>query len=311
MNPLIKLAKNEDGAALVLVALAMVGLMGFAALVVDVGGMYSAKAKLQNAADAAALAGARELPDVSTAISTVENYAERNGVPKEQTAATTPYDGDSKLIEVICTRNVSYTFARVLGFTDTDISARAVAKSYSEWDGDALPFMNLDDDYENNSEIVAWEKTTPGDFESINEYEIVNEDDPDTVYFRVNYMDGVELTKGTVATVKQEVGYIYNRHKPQYPGGPYKPVYVLSLSADVMRSGQIKLADGSYRPLDKLKNKDVVDPSQIVLLECIFHTYDEQAKNLYLKVTDVFDIANDELPPDYVSPDGADSKLVT
>lgn len=72
--------KNEDGTALVLVAVLMVGLMGCAALVIDVGTMYSTKAKLQKAADAAALAAARKLPNIGAAITTAENYAELNGV---------------------------------------------------------------------------------------------------------------------------------------------------------------------------------------------------------------------------------------
>ena len=50
-----------------MVALLLGVLLGFAALVVDVGMMYTEKAKLQNAADAAALAGAQNLPNATTA----------------------------------------------------------------------------------------------------------------------------------------------------------------------------------------------------------------------------------------------------
>ena len=267
------------------------------------GAMYSTKAELQNAADAAALAAARRLPNIGAAITTAEYYAELNGVDNEITA-TTPYDGDSTKIEVVCTRNVPYTFARVLGFTDIDISARAVAKHYSQWAGEALPFINLDDDYEKDREIVAWEKTTPGDFESINDYEIFYPDDPELCYFLVDYMNGVELKKGTVATIKQEVGYVYNQHYPD------KPVYVLSLSSAAMNSGQVMLIDGSYRSLSGLKNGDVVHPSQLVLLECTFDNYDYSQKSLYLTVLKVYDIANKEFPPDYVSPEGGTSRLV-
>ncbi|MGI6551003.1 MAG: pilus assembly protein TadG-related protein [Syntrophomonadales bacterium] len=304
MNMLARFIKNEDGTALVLVAVLMVGLMGCAALVIDVGAMYSTKAELQNAADAAALAAARRLPNIGAAITTAEYYAELNGVEEYEITATTPYDGDSTKIEVVCTRNVPYTFARVLGFTDIDISARAVAKHYSQWAGEALPFINLDDDYEKDREIVAWEKTTPGDFESINDYEIFYPDDPELCYFLVDYMNGVELKKGTVATIKQEVGYVYNQHYPD------KPVYVLSLSSAAMNSGQVMLIDGSYRSLSGLKNGDVVHPSQLVLLECTFDNYDYSQKSLYLTVLKVYDIANNEFPPDYVSPEGGTSRLV-
>src|SRR5260221_14560547 len=52
-------AENRSGQALVLVAIALVALIGFAALAIDVGHAYAQRRQLQNAADAAALAGAR------------------------------------------------------------------------------------------------------------------------------------------------------------------------------------------------------------------------------------------------------------
>lgn len=53
--------KRQRGSMLVLIALAIVVLIGMTGLVVDLGYMYSVKAQLQNAADAAALAGAAKL----------------------------------------------------------------------------------------------------------------------------------------------------------------------------------------------------------------------------------------------------------
>ncbi|MDD2497956.1 MAG: pilus assembly protein TadG-related protein [Desulfitobacteriaceae bacterium] len=122
-----KIIRNEDGQALVLFALLLVVLMGFTALVIDVGKLRLTKTHMQNAADAAALAGAQDLPNESKAKSTAKNYAELNGVEKSKTTVTTSYKGDSKKIEVVCTKNVQYSFGRVLGFTSTDVSARAVA----------------------------------------------------------------------------------------------------------------------------------------------------------------------------------------
>ena len=131
-----KIVKNEDGQVLVLFALLMVVLMGFAALVIDVGMVALQKSHLQNAADAAALAGAQDLPTAGTAKSTAVVFAGKNGLKATQNGVkkdgdtvtvTTPYSGDSTKIEVVCTRNVQYSFARVLGFTDTDVTARAVA----------------------------------------------------------------------------------------------------------------------------------------------------------------------------------------
>ncbi len=123
-----KNGQNEAGQALVLVALLMVVLMGFAALVIDVGMLYFTTGNMQNTVDAAALAGAQDLPNENTAIITAENYAELNGAERSNTTVTTPYKGDSNKIEVVITKNIQYSFARVLGFTDADVSARAVAE---------------------------------------------------------------------------------------------------------------------------------------------------------------------------------------
>ncbi|NLT74847.1 MAG: pilus assembly protein TadG, partial [Chloroflexi bacterium] len=57
---------REGGQTLVIVALAMAVLMLMAGLAVDVGMAYNERRDMQNAADAAALAGAQRLCDGST-----------------------------------------------------------------------------------------------------------------------------------------------------------------------------------------------------------------------------------------------------
>lgn len=126
-----KIKKNEDGQALIMVILAIVVLMGIAALVVDVGILYVEKANMQKAADAAALAGAQDLPNVSAAEITAKNYAEANGVEKNEAIVTASYKGDSKKIKVTCTKTVPHFFGRILGFTETKVSASAVAMQSS------------------------------------------------------------------------------------------------------------------------------------------------------------------------------------
>ena len=56
----------------------------------------------------------------------------------------------------------------------------------------------------------------------------------------MDFEDGITITKGTVATIKQEVGYIYEQKKP---------VYIFSLSSDVIKSGK-------YAKTKYMKNKD-------------------------------------------------------
>jgi Flp pilus assembly protein TadG len=62
-----RLERDERGAVLAFVALVMVVLIGFSALAIDVGRLYVTRAQLQAAADAAALAAVRELPDQDAA----------------------------------------------------------------------------------------------------------------------------------------------------------------------------------------------------------------------------------------------------
>lgn len=307
-----KLIKKEDGQSLVAFALLFVVLMGSAALVIDVGFVEVKKSHVQNVADAAALAGAMDLPNYSIAIINAKNTAEANGVSVDKTIVKTPYKGDSASIEVVCSQTLHYSFAKVLGFDKVEVKSRAVAQKVSEWSGEALPFINLDDDYSANPKIVLWEKIGPGDFESIQNYTIINRNDPQKLYFEIDYKNGIEVKKGNVADVKQEVGYVYNQHKPD------KIVYVLSLDRDVIndKSGKVNLKNSktSFAYLNgnkpKLGNKDVIDPSQLVLLECTFDDYDNKAMTLYLTTKKVYNIANNEFPPNYVGPTGGSSKLV-
>ena len=62
MTTLLTRFRDDSGQAFVFIAAILTALVGMAALVVDVGSWYQADRRLQTAADAAALAGAQELP---------------------------------------------------------------------------------------------------------------------------------------------------------------------------------------------------------------------------------------------------------
>lgn len=70
--------KNNRGQVLVLVAISLVVILGFAALAIDLGYFYHTKNQLQGAADAAALAGAAALPDETDARTAAVSYAFKN-----------------------------------------------------------------------------------------------------------------------------------------------------------------------------------------------------------------------------------------
>jgi uncharacterized membrane protein len=116
--------RDESGAALVIVAISMVVLLGFTALVIDVGRLYSEKSNLQNALDAAALAGAQGLKvSEAQAIANAKEVAQSNGFPITETNLTVTSDS----IRVTKNVTVPLTFARVIGHNESEVGATAKA----------------------------------------------------------------------------------------------------------------------------------------------------------------------------------------
>lgn len=121
--------KSERGQAFVLAAVAMVMLMGMAALVLDVGNWYRDKRRLQGTADAAALAGAQQLPDnAAGARAQALTYANKNGgdVAGADIIVTSQYMPNDT-IEVNGRRNDPGIFSKVIGFSGANITAHAKA----------------------------------------------------------------------------------------------------------------------------------------------------------------------------------------
>ncbi len=123
------LNKDERGLALVLVAAAMTVILGFAALVVDIGSMYLTRSRLINACDAAALAGAHELGNETgselDAMQEATVYLEHNNVIAGEDSFQIVVNNNTITVE--SSRAVNYIFARVLGFTSNTIKAKATA----------------------------------------------------------------------------------------------------------------------------------------------------------------------------------------
>lgn len=285
-----KLRKDEEGQSAVLLALTLTVLLGCAALAVDLGQGYERKVKLQNAADAAALAAADLLPDAAAAREEAERFAALNGAGSAELTLTTPYKDNEGMLAVELHTSYGYGFAKIFGLSNGGVTARAVAaKNPPVWIGESLPFINLDDDYLVDSKVVIWESTGPGDYESIwkDDFEAVNlgkNDDHSKGYFKIFYEDGLTVTKGVVANIKEEIGYIYEQNKPQY---------VFSLRSDVINSGKY----------DTLKNKLVIPLEDMVLLQVVFDDYDIKGKHMFLTVQHVYDIANLEMPTEYLLAD--------
>src|SRR5437764_3732263 len=88
---------SERGQVIMLDALVLPLLRGMAALAVDIGGYSAHRRNLQNAADAIALAAARDLPNSTDAQTTANVYAAKNGInPADMTVTVIPQGGSVK-----------------------------------------------------------------------------------------------------------------------------------------------------------------------------------------------------------------------
>jgi hypothetical protein len=142
--------KDERGQILVLFALGIFVILLAATMAFDVGMVLVEKRDQQNAADAAALAGARFLPDDTTAArDAAEDMADRNGFDDGVNSANVvvnippangAFAGRAGFIEVIITANRPSVFAGVIGRNSWGVGSRAVAANQDE---EAGPFAML------------------------------------------------------------------------------------------------------------------------------------------------------------------------
>ena len=116
---------DERGATAVLLCLLMVPMLGFAAIAVDVGAVYAEKARLQVAADAAALAVAQDC--ARGACGDVQATATALVAANAGTATAGPPVLSSRPTSVTVTGNqpTEHWFAPVLGIDATAVSATA------------------------------------------------------------------------------------------------------------------------------------------------------------------------------------------
>jgi hypothetical protein len=130
MRWLSRLMREEEGQVLVVAALGLAALLGFAALAIDVGFFMWEKRALQNAADASALAGVMELPrSPETAVEVANAYAVRNGVESRGwVVEAINVSTDATTITVsVAHPNAPFMLGRVLGLLGVDVRARATA----------------------------------------------------------------------------------------------------------------------------------------------------------------------------------------
>ncbi len=123
-----KLLTNRRGSAIIIVSAAMVALIGFCSLVVDLGNLFLTKQRLNNALDAAVLAGSQELPAmVDNVQGQVEEYFNQNAA-ENFTLTSVSVSDDYRTVTATGQVTVQYFLARVLGITSTTINCTAAAR---------------------------------------------------------------------------------------------------------------------------------------------------------------------------------------
>jgi hypothetical protein len=180
---------NESGQSIVIIAFAMVAIIGMAALVLDGGYAYLERRRVQNAADAAVLAGVRTLaaltviekdkPESGPAIRlAIDRYAERNGITSPSTNIKAYFvNADSQIIDaanqvgsgavpddargIVLRAGEQHDtfFAQVIGFPKMQVSALAQASYVAAASiPDLVPLAVQTDSVKYNTDTVLWDK---------------------------------------------------------------------------------------------------------------------------------------------------------
>jgi len=123
--------REEKGVVAIVVAVFMVTAFALSALVIDVGSLYEERRHLQTVSDAAALAGAQELPDnTDEARIVAADYVSKNGRtidPSTNIIISQTYVDNDTIKVTLRTPDSPLYFARIFGRETAEVGAEATA----------------------------------------------------------------------------------------------------------------------------------------------------------------------------------------
>jgi Flp pilus assembly protein TadG len=124
--------RSQSGQTMVTAVIFLTMLLGMTAAVVDVGSWFRVQRAAQSAADAAALAGAQQLPaDPAAALDDAVTYAGRNGGGLAPTDVAIEKGADvNDTIEVHVRRKAQGFFSSIVRIFSVDVSADAAARGF-------------------------------------------------------------------------------------------------------------------------------------------------------------------------------------
>ncbi|SFR69128.1 Flp pilus assembly protein TadG [Agromyces sp. CF514] len=140
--------REEHGASAVLVGILLLVLVGFGAIAVDVGAMYSERAQLQNAADAGAIAaaeycgangGCATTAQKTGATSAALAVTGGNMLDGENTTSPLTFTADTVRVAT-STPGMEHPLAAAIGFGSSDVGAAATAKWEIGTSASVVPF---------------------------------------------------------------------------------------------------------------------------------------------------------------------------
>jgi Flp pilus assembly protein TadG len=143
--------KDDKGVVAIFVGIALVALVGMLAYVIDTGSLYETRRSMQSAADAAALAGAQELPEnPDVAVQVALDYVDMQGLPVTSTDVSIErtFVSNDTIKVTVSDPNKKTFFAGIFGINRVNVGATATAMvgSPSEITG-VLPWAVLQGTY--------------------------------------------------------------------------------------------------------------------------------------------------------------------
>jgi len=133
-------AQTDSGQAIILLVLALVGVLGFAALAIDGGNIFTEQRRAQNAADNAALGAAYDYSQGVTSLGTLttsaranaalngfDNNGTSNWVDFYSPPTSGPYAGNANYMQVVITRTVPTALAHLVYSGPWQVRASALA----------------------------------------------------------------------------------------------------------------------------------------------------------------------------------------
>lgn len=155
--------KNEKGSSYVITVIVMAVILGSVALVIDIGYSFIVKSRLMNAADAAVLAGAVELPtNPNKAIDIATLYLNENGVSENEVNIV--IKENNTILEIDINRNVNHLFAGVIGINNSNINGKSGAKigpASAIYNG-IRPFVVEEQNFDYGQEVILKEGAGDG-----------------------------------------------------------------------------------------------------------------------------------------------------